>query len=214
MSTVAIAPFEAFTTHLDALINSLIHTNTFAAAPTAASSLVAADDALTSTLTNFKQHQQNYARILHLRVEAGRLEEELKNIVRKAASLWENIGPIHPSILDDDAETSDEEEHECDPVGQGIGRDVDYHTLLNLATRIGKHNSLAAREAEQEAEGRKIDGLRNEEKMAGSHTIAMDTASIVANASEGNATHEGLNGQPKKDDLELQAVGLEDYLAA
>ena len=214
MSVVAIAPLNALTTHLDTLINSLVHTNSYAAAPTAASCLVAADDALTSALATLKQHQQNYARILHLREEAARLEDELKNIIRKAVRLREDVGRIHPSILDDDAETSEEEDVDGIPFGQGKGRDVDYHTLLNFAARIGKHNSLAAREAEQEGERRKVEAIRKRESMT-----AANIANALANASAPiaatlNAEAGQTEQQPEKDELELQAIGLEESLAA
>ena len=209
MSSVAVAPLDALTTHLDILINALVHTNTFAAAPNAASSLVAADDALTSALATLKQHQQNYARILHLREEAQQLEDDLKTIVRKAVRLREDVGRIHPSILDDDAEMSDEEDTEDTPLDQSTGRAVDYNTLLNFAARIGKHNSLAAREAEQEAERRKIDAIRMKEKMASSPAAPVNMANTFPNATNDNADEE-----PKQDELALQAVGLDESLAA
>ena len=207
LSSVAVAPLDALMTHLDTLINSLVHTNTFAAAPNTASSLVAADDELSSALSTLKQHQRNYARILHLREEALRLEDELKSVIRKAISLREDVGRIHPSILDDDADTSDEEETDDIPRDGSRGGDVDYHTLLNFAARIGKHNFFAAREAEQEAESRKIDAIRKKEKLASSPATAVNTTSIP------NAT-ENAEGQPRKDELELQANGLEESLAA
>lgn len=209
MSTVAAAPLDALTTHLDTLINSLVHTNTFAAAPDAASSLVAADDALTSALSTLKQHQQNYARILRLREEAQQLEDDLKTIIRNAVRLREDVGRIHPSILDDDAETSDGEDTEDIPLDPGKRRDVDYTTLLNFAARIGKHNSLAAREAEQEAERRKIEAIKKKEKMASSPTAPVNMANTLPNATNDNADQ-----QPKQDELELQAIGLEESLAA
>ncbi len=222
ISRLALGPLDALTTHLDTLINSLVHTNTFAAAPNAVSSLVAADDVLTSALASLKQHQQNYARILYLREEAARLDDELKTIVRKAVSLREDVGQIHPSILDDDAETSDEDETDGVPLDGEEPRDVDYHNLLNFAARIGKHNTLAAREAEQEAERRKFDAMRKKEKMAGSPTAALSIASALVNASvprasiavDSNAAGEKVEEQPKQDELELQATGLEQSLAA
>ena len=218
MSNIALTPLNALSTHLDTLINSLVHTNTYAAAPNAATSLVAADDALTSALTTLKQHQQNYARILHLREEAQRLEDELKSIIRKAVSLREDVGRIHPRILDDDADTSDEEEPDDIPCGRGKGKDVDYQTLLNFAARIGKHNFLAAREAEQEAERRKVDDLKKKEKVKGSPTAAVNIANALTRASApATSVHADLfndTEQPEKDELEIQAQGLDDSLAA
>jgi hypothetical protein len=104
--------------------------------------LLTADDALTTSLTTLKQHQQNYARILHLRAEATRLEDQIKSIVRTCGELRAEIGGIHPSILDDSSEDEDQE---------GLQQDVDYRTLLSFARRIGKHNTQAAREAEEES---------------------------------------------------------------
>lgn len=218
MSSLALAPLDALSTHLDTLVTSLVHTNTFAAAPAAANSLVAADDDLTSALTALKRHQQNYTRILHLREETLRLEDELKNVIRKAVSLREDVGRIHPSILDDEDEDSSEEGD-----GQEV-KDVDYQTLLNFAARIGKHNSLAAREAEREWEKRKIDALK---KNAGSPTAASNIASALAKASApapprttadatdtNGASNTDAEQQPEKDALELQALDLEASLAA
>ena len=214
MATIALNPLNNLTTNLDALVNSLVHTNTYATVPTATSSLVTADDALTSALDTLKQHQANYARILHLREEAQRLEDELKSIIRKAVSLREDVGRVHPGILDDE-ESSDEDEEQEDttlPLGTGKSKDVDYHTLLNFAARIGKHNSLAAREAEREADKRKINAIRKKEE-----TSATKIASALGKAGAPTTTnHEEaqLEFQPEKDVLELQALDLEASLAA
>ena len=117
-------------------------TPTFSTAPAASNDLLTADDSLTTSLTTLKQHQQNYARILHLRAEATRLEDQIKSIVRTCGELRTEIGGIHPSILDDSSEDEDQE---------GRQQDVDYRTLLSFARRIGKHNIQAAREAEEES---------------------------------------------------------------
>jgi hypothetical protein len=65
----------------------------------------------------------------------------LKNTIRQCVTFKQEIGGIHPSILDE----SDSEEEEAAP------QEIDYQTLLAFAARIGKHNTLAAREAEAEA---------------------------------------------------------------
>jgi hypothetical protein len=142
MDKVVLTSLDALEASLNALLSSLTTTPTFSTVPAASNALLTADDALTTSLTTLKQHQQNYARILHLRAEATRLEDQIKSIVRTCGELRTEIGGIHPSILDDSSEDEDQE---------GQQRDVDYSTLLSFARRIGKHNTQAAREAEEES---------------------------------------------------------------
>jgi Vitamin-D-receptor interacting Mediator subunit 4 len=221
MATLVLTPLNQMTTHLDALIASLVHTNTFAAAPTAANSLVSDDDALTSALATLKQHQQNYARILHLREEAQRLEDELKDVIRKAVRLREEVGRIHPSLLDDEYSSDEEDEdlqQETLPVraGRGKGRDVDYHTLLNFAARIGKHNSLATREAEREADRRKIEAMKKKDVSSGpapaqaANTQSMTGAQTTTSPIELSAASDSAQHDHEKDFLELQAQDLDN----
>lgn len=141
MDKVVLTSLDALEASLNALLTSLTTTPTFSTTPAASNALLTADDSLTTSLTTLKQHQQNYARILHLRAEATRLEDQIKSIVRTCGELRTEVGGIHPSILDD---SSDDE-------GQGQQQDVDYRTLLSFARRIGKHNIQAAREAEEES---------------------------------------------------------------
>jgi hypothetical protein len=142
MDKVVLTSLDALEASLNALLTSLTTTPTFSTTPTASNALLTADDALTTSLTTLKQHQQNYARILHLRAEATRLEDQIKSIVRTCGELRAEIGGIHPSILDDSSDDEDQE---------GQQQDVDYRTLLSFARRIGKHNTQAAREAEEES---------------------------------------------------------------
>jgi hypothetical protein len=142
MDKVVLTSLDALEASLNALLTSLTTTPTFSTAPAASNALLNTDDALTTSLTTLKQHQQNYARILHLRAEATRLEDQIKSIVRTCGELRTEIGGIHPSILDDSSEDEDQE---------GQQQDVDYRTLLSFARRIGKHNTQAAREAEEES---------------------------------------------------------------
>src|SRR5271155_665610 len=142
MDKVILTSLDALEASLNALLTSLTTTPTLSTAPAASNALLTADDALTTSLTTLKQHQQNYARILHLRAEATRLEDQIKSIVRTCGELRTEIGGIHPSILDDSSEDEDQE---------GQQQDVDYRTLLSFARRIGKHNTQAAREAEEES---------------------------------------------------------------
>jgi Vitamin-D-receptor interacting Mediator subunit 4 len=148
MDKLVATPLDALEASLGTLLASLTTTPTFSTAPTASTALLTADDALTSSLTTLKKHQQNYARILHLRAEATRLEEQIKSIVRTCGELRSEIGAIHPSILDDSSEDEEEE---------GRQQDVDYNTLLSFARRIGKYNTRAAREAEEDSIRRRQD---------------------------------------------------------
>jgi hypothetical protein len=148
MDKLVFASLDTLEASLGTLLTSLTTTPTFSTAPAASTALLTADDALTSSLTALKKHQQNYARILLLRAEAIRLEDQIKSIVRTCGELRNEIGEIHPSILDDSSEDED---------GEGRQQDVDYQTLLSFARRIGKHNTRAAREAEEDSIRRRQD---------------------------------------------------------
>ncbi|OAL36441.1 hypothetical protein AYO20_04337 [Fonsecaea nubica] len=149
MDSVVLRPLDSIETHLNALVTSLTQTNTFANAPQLAQDLIADDDELASSLALLQRHQQNYARILNLRAEAATLQEQLKDTIRKCVSFRQEISQINPSILDLDSDEDGEDED------SQVAR-VDYHTLLTFAARIGKHNTIAAREAEAESLRRKI----------------------------------------------------------
>src|SRR5436190_15632172 len=174
MEKTVVASLDALETSLGALVTSLTSTPTFSTAPVASHALLTADDALTSSLTTLRKHQHNYARILHLRAEATRLEEQIKSIIRTCNELRSEIGAIHPSILDD---SSDDEDGD----GEGGQQDVDYKTLLSFARRIGKYNARAAREAEE-------DSIRRRQNAKG-HASA--TSRLAANGSLAPVTMEG-----------------------
>ncbi|KAK7892473.1 hypothetical protein LTR67_007570 [Exophiala xenobiotica] len=153
MEPLVLDPLNSIETHLDSLITSLAQTNTFANAPQIAKDLVTDDDNLTASLTLLQRHQQNYARILELRTEVEELQSQLKDTIRGCVSFRQEIVEVHPSILD---ESDDEEEDQDTNVSE-----IDYHTLLAFAARIGKHNAAAAREAEAEAVRRKVAAKNN-----------------------------------------------------
>lgn len=161
MDNSLLKPLNALESSLNTLIHSLTQTNTFSAAPNAAKDLVSADDALSSALVTLKQHQDNYARILKLRAEADKLNSNIKEIVRTCVDLRKEIGSIHPSILDNHVEEKDEDNEEQPNLRI---KPVDYETLLSFAARIGKHNALAAREAELDAIQRRVDAKRKREE--------------------------------------------------
>ena len=138
MDQLVLDPLNNITSSLTSLTSSLTATNTFATAPAATRSLLAADDTLSSALVTLKKHQQNYAHILHLRSEAVRLENQIKETIRQCNVYTNEIIAISPLILED-SEDDDEE----DPKAE-----VDYNTLLTLASRIATYNTAAQREAE------------------------------------------------------------------
>ncbi|EXJ57514.1 hypothetical protein A1O7_07862 [Cladophialophora yegresii CBS 114405] len=154
MDSLVLAPLDNIETHLTALISTLTQTNTFSNAPQLAEDLLADDNDLTSSLALLQRHQHNYARILSLREEVTSLQDQLKDTVRKCVAFKTEIGAINPAILQDDSEDEDEDAHGADH--EGSVAEVDYHTLLMFAARIGKHNTIAAKEAETEAVRRKI----------------------------------------------------------
>lgn len=138
MDQLVLDPLNDINISLNTLTTSLTTTNTFAAAPVAAESLLSADDALSSALATLKKHQHNYAHILRLRSEARRLEDQIKGTIQQCNAYTSDINSISPGILEES--DSDEEE-----VGKA---EVDYNTLLTLASRIATYNSAAQREAE------------------------------------------------------------------
>lgn len=151
METEVLTPLNALETHLNSLVTSLTQTNTYANAPQIAQTLLDTDDELTSSLNLLHRHQQNYARILNLRAEAATLQEQLKSTIRQCVALRDEVGRIHPSILFGDSDGDDDSDD-----GDPKVAEIDYHTLLTFAARIGKHNAVAAREAEAESRRFKI----------------------------------------------------------
>ena len=159
-----LAPLNALETSLNNLVQALTTTNTFAAAPQAAKEIVAADDELDQALIVLKKHQDNYNEILRLRAEKDALNQKLKDTVFEAWRLRNELGNIHPSILED----SEEEEETSKQYSS-----VDYETLLSFASRIGKHNGIASQEAVKEAEQRYLEARRkrDEDKAASQPTM-------------------------------------------
>ena len=206
METIALAPLNALTTHLQSLITSLTTTTTFSTAPTHASALAAADDNLSIALTHLKQHQSNYARILQLRDEAALLEHQIKETVRNAVNLRQEIGEINPSYLDSDTDSENEEERKV--------HEVDYQLLLDFAARIGKHNSIAAMEAGRERERRKAAQLtRGAVAQDGVAQVGVTNASADAGGGDGEAEGEAQQQQARQDDIRMAEAGLDAEVA-
>lgn len=211
MDEQVIATLNSLETSFNALITSLTTTPSYSNAPSAAQSLLAADDSLTTALEALHTHQGNYARIVHLRAEAIRLEEQIKGTIRTCIDLRKEIGSIHPSILShwDDAEDSDIDEAD---------HDVDYHTLLSFASKIGKHNTAAAKAAEQESIRRLIQARKDEEeerkkpinveqsKLNGSNAAAAAPPTAGAVIANVESASQNLIPQHEKDWLEAEAA--------
>ncbi|RAH47252.1 uncharacterized protein BO95DRAFT_513246 [Aspergillus brunneoviolaceus CBS 621.78] len=163
---------------LHTLLTTLTTSPTASGAPAAALALLAADDALTSTIDELRAHQRNYARLLGLRAEAQALEEKVRGIVREVV---EFEGVVRGVCGDSDSD-SEEDEEDDDTVsdyegdgdtemqgtdsaftgmtGSGAKRklrgvkEVDYKLLLDFARRISKYNHQAAADAAAGAEER------------------------------------------------------------
>ncbi|GIK05979.1 hypothetical protein Aspvir_010096 [Aspergillus viridinutans] len=142
---------------LNALITNLTTSPTASGAPAAALALLDADDSLTSAIETLRRHQENYARILKLRVEAESLEEKVKGIVRDVVGYEKDIRRI---CGDDEASDSDAEDVSDDddldycgdqmqtkPGGLRKTKEIDYKLLLDFARRISKYNHQAAADA-------------------------------------------------------------------
>ncbi|KAH8435180.1 uncharacterized protein LDX57_012809 [Aspergillus melleus] len=156
------ATLSDFESKLNALITSLTTSPTAAGAPSAAVSLLNADDSLTSAVETLRQHQANYARILKLRAEAESLEDRVKSIVRDVVHYENEIRTTcdeddedSDSDLDDDEDESDLSDEESRPRRTGLRRtkEVEYKLLLDFARRISKYNLQAAADAAEGIHG-------------------------------------------------------------
>jgi Vitamin-D-receptor interacting Mediator subunit 4 len=209
-------PLNHLESSLNQLITSLTTSPTYSAALSTTQSLLTADDSLTSALQTLHTHQKNYARILQLRADASRLEDSIKSTIRTCVDLRSEIGSIHPSILsrsEDDSDDSGVEIEEGRDAGKG---DVDYHTLLSFASKIGKHNTAAAKEAEQESvrrltkarkEGAKTTTTANaEEPKTNGNTPAQPTASSPNAATNGGPASQDLIPPGERDWLDAEAA--------
>lgn len=139
-----IDPLTALETSLTNLVNSLVATNTFTVAPKAARDLVAADEDLSDALIVLKKHQDNYQDILRMRAERENLRNKLKETVYECVRLKNDLRDIDSRIVDE-SDTEDEE-------SSADQNPIDYETLIAFASRIGKHNAIAAQEAQVESD--------------------------------------------------------------
>ncbi|KAF4241789.1 hypothetical protein CNMCM8980_002314 [Aspergillus fumigatiaffinis] len=142
---------------LNALITNLTTSPTASGAPAAALALLDADDSLTSAIETLRRHQENYARILKLRVEAESLEEKAKGIVRDVVGYEKDIrricGDDEPSdsdaedVSDDDDLDYGGDQMQTKPDRLRKTKEIDYRLLLDFARRISKYNHQAAADA-------------------------------------------------------------------
>lgn len=139
---------------LNTLISSLT-APTAAGAPSAAISLLDADDVVSSAIETLRTHQANYTKILRLRAEAESLEERIKGIVHDISGAGQEIVEA-TGDNDDDDYTDDESDSDTDSDGEdvkeklrrkGSRKEVDYRLLLDFARRISKYNKEAAADA-------------------------------------------------------------------
>lgn len=197
MDQQLLQPLTALENSLTALVQSLTNSNTFAAAPHAASDLAEADDALVSSLLTLQTHQKNYATILRLRAEAETLQSNLHDILQTCADFRRRLDHIDPQILEEDEDENEEEEEQ----------EIDYETLITFATRIGRHNNIAAYEAERRAE--EID-LETKQKRARSKS---KSATPVPHLN-GTQTHNGNAQVVSVDEHQKQSEVVRTTIAA
>ncbi len=191
-------PLQSLETSFNALITSLTTTISYSNAPSAAQSLLTADESLTTALQALHTHQMNYAYILLLRAEASRLEEQIKSTIRTCVDLRKEIGNIHPSILS-------HPEGDCE--ADEDGEDVDYNTLLSFASKIGKHNSAAAKEAEDESIRRLIRARKEKRTTAESKINGTTPAPVTSpTPTNGEPTSQTLIPKHEKDWLDAEAA--------
>ncbi|KAJ5579436.1 Mediator complex subunit Med4 [Penicillium hetheringtonii] len=129
---------------LNALLTTLTHSPAAAGAPAAAIALLDADDTLTSAIETLRRHQENYARILNLRMQG---------IVSNLEKFDKEIS----TACEDEEEDSDSDIGEENKIGgsKGISRkEIDYRLLLDFARRISKYNHEAAADAANGAAGK------------------------------------------------------------
>lgn len=160
-------------TKFNALLTSLTTSPTAAGAPTAAASLLDADDALSSAVETLRKHQENYSKILRLRAEAEELEEKVKGIVRDVDAYQREVR----TVCDDESDQDSDSE-----AGDGITRtkEVDYRLLLDFARRISKYNHQAAADAAKGAPTKKL-----ERRQTGDQDTTMTGTNGAPGAAEG-----------------------------
>lgn len=167
---------------LNALLTTLTTSPAAAGAPAAAVALLDADDALTSAIDTLRLHQENYAKILRLRIEAEHLEDRVKGIVRDIEEFDNEIRTACGDNEDSDSELESDEERGTGADKPAFRKEIDYRLLLDFARRISKYNHEAAADA--------ANGGTGNGKRPGPRPQIPDK----------DATMTGIKGEPKRDD--------------
>lgn len=157
MADRLLQPLNNLESSLNALVQSLTTTTTYTAAPSAADGLITADEDLTQALELLKSHQNTHQTVLQLRAEKAALESRLKDTINECERFRSELRSIDPRIMDLSDDEDDLETAELKP--------VDYETLLAFASRIGRTNTTAYKEASKESQQREEEArLRREEE--------------------------------------------------
>ncbi|KAJ6104946.1 Mediator complex subunit Med4 [Penicillium sp. IBT 16267x] len=181
MNTVVQSSLSEVESKLNALLTILTTSPTAAGAPAAAVALLEADDSLSSAIATLRQHQENYAKILHLRAEAERLEDRVKGIVRDVEEFDKEIRTACGDEEDSDSELDSDDE---ETTKKSSRKEIDYRLLLDFARRISKYNHEAAADA--------ANGAANPEKRQAPRPPIVDKDVTLA----------GTNGEPTTDGAE------------
>lgn len=146
MSDRLLRPLDKFESSLNALVQSLTSTTTYAGVPAATDGLIAADGELTEALLALRSHQDTYQKVLRLRAQKAALENKLKDTICECERFRSESRTIDPRITDISDDEDEEQLAELKP--------VDYEQLLAFAGRIGRTNTTAYQEASKEAQER------------------------------------------------------------
>lgn len=146
MNTAVQSSLSTVESKLNVLLTTITTSPAAAGAPAAAVALLDADDALTSAIDTLRRHQENYAKILRLRVEAEQLEDRVKGIVKDIEAFDQNIRTACGGDASDSDSDSDDEGQSAEK--KALSRnEIDYRLLLDFARRISKYNLEAAADA-------------------------------------------------------------------
>ena len=91
MNNLLQSNLKALESNLNTLTDSITSYNP---SPTAAHSLIAADDELSSSLQLLVKHQRNYAETLRLREETHALDERIKEVIKNLADAWKQLRSV------------------------------------------------------------------------------------------------------------------------
>ncbi|KAK5084765.1 hypothetical protein LTR05_005843 [Lithohypha guttulata] len=180
-----IHPLNTFEASLNTLIQSLTTTNTFSAAPKAATEIVTADDDLDAALLLLVRHQQNHQTILHMRAEKEALQTKIKDTIFECVRFRKELHSIDPRITD----LSDSE----DEVQTRNLNPVDYKQLLAFSSHIGRTNATVFLEAQRESQRLEAEARQQREEEREKERLHKQTMPVV-NGINHAATAPATNG--------------------